>query len=136
MTLGLAALAAAACSPTEDAASRPDLPEAPLAAGVSRAPWRDPNTAPADEIMVGLVWDPTTRRLSRVVPGAPVYTRAYFDDDEVRRICEDKVRAAHVAGRPVVSVYARRGVRLGQAVHVANDLAKSKTFDVRLYVEE
>jgi len=123
----------AACGPT-DVASRRDLPEAPLAADVTRAAWRDPNRAPADEIMVVLWWDKDTRRLTRVITAAPVYAAPYYDDDEVRRICVDKVRMA--GGKRTISVYARRGVQLAQAVHEANMLAAAKTGAVELLVEE
>jgi hypothetical protein len=46
----------------------------------------------------------------------------------------DKVRSA--GGKQVVAVYARRGVQLAQAVHVANSLAAAKAGSVRLLVEE
>jgi hypothetical protein len=137
-TIVVAAVALAAalggCSASVDQASRRDLPEAPLAADVAREPWREPNKAPAGEVSVVLWWDEEGKRLTRVIVGTPVYTQAYYDDDEVRRIVVDKVRAS--GGKQVVVVYARRGVLPAQAVHVANSLAAAKAGSVRLCVEE
>jgi hypothetical protein len=137
-TIVLAAVALAVtlvgCSAPVDQASRRDLPEAPLAADVAREPWRDPNKAPAGEVSVVLWWDEAGKRLTRIIVGTPVYAQAYYDDDEVRRIVVDKVRAA--GGKQVVAVYARRGVLPAQAVHVANSLAAANAGAVRLLVEE
>lgn len=130
------ALVAIGCSGSVDESSRRDLPEAPLAPGVVRMPWRDPNRAPADEILVALWWDEESKRLTRIVTAAPVYSIAYYDDAEVRRICEDKVRTFHGEGKPAIAVYARRPVQRAQAIHVANTLAASRSAEVRLYVEE
>jgi hypothetical protein len=126
-------LALASCSPV-DVASRRDLPEAPLSPDVAREPWRDPNTAPAGEISVVLWWDEGGNRLTRIIVGTPLYSQAYYDDDEVRRIVVDKVRSA--GGKQVVVVYARRGVQAAQAVQVANSLASAHAGAVRLLVEE
>ena len=133
---GLAALAAIGCSAPVDESSRRDLPEAPLAPGVARTPWRDPNRAPADEILVVLWWDAGANRLTRIMPRSPVYSVAYYDDAEVRRICEDKVRTFRGEGKPAIAVYARRGVQPAQAIHVANSLAASNAGAVRLLIEE